>query len=204
MTPADFFNPLLGQSLLYPGQSEFYRGQCVQPVMMWIREQGIEPPVYPSAYMYYERGVIGYQKILVGSPIQDGDIVVYSKKFPPANGNGHIDVATGGTNKDYWAYDSNWNQPLKLTKVHHNGSDNQYIIGYLRRENVEPADYRMNQGDVINGFKIWNAVPSQTDLDAWTGQTFKKFQYEKITDGVAKMPPKGVKPYVIPNLFIEA
>lgn len=66
---------------------------------------------------------------------------------------------------------------------------------------MEPADYRMNSGDVINGFKIFGRVPSQADLAAWTGQTFKKFQYEKITEGVALMPPKGLK--LAPTLYVE-
>lgn len=63
---------------------------------------------------------------------------------------------------------------------------------------------RTNQGDVINGFAIFGAKPSPDDLGVWTKQPFKKFQYEKIADGVAKMPPKGLKPYDGPQLLIKS
>lgn len=85
----------------------------------------------------------------------------------------------------------------------HMNTTNANVGEIIKEENVEPTDYRMNQGDVINGFAIFNRVPSQADLDAWVGQTFKKFQYEKITDGVAKMPPTGVKPYSGDELFVK-
>lgn len=73
----------------------------------------------------------------------------------------------------------------------------------LKGGDVEPADYRMNEGDVINGFAIFKRTPSQLDIDVWVGQPFKKFQYEKLADGVAKMPPQGVKPYQGKELFVK-
>lgn len=59
---------------------------------------------------------------------------------------------------------------------------------------AEPSDYRVNPGDVINGFSVFGRTPSQADKDAWVGQTHKKFWYEKIADGVAKMPASQKKP----------
>lgn len=139
MTPAQFFDPQLGESLAYPGQ-EKYRGQCVQSVMLWLAATGTTPPVYLYAHEYYDNGVPGYTKIPAGGAIEDGDLVVYSGALPPSNGDGHIDVATGsGTATNYTGYDQNWNEPLKLTKVVHNGSDDKYILGYLRKNTPAPA-----------------------------------------------------------------
>lgn len=135
MNPITFFEPLLGQSLLYPGQNEIYRGQCVQSVMMWIKANGITPPIYPSAADYYTNGVSGYTKIPAGQPIKLGDIVVWRKDFPPSGGNGHIDVASAdGSLSSFSAYDSNWYPPLKLAHILHTGNNNNYIAGYLRKE----------------------------------------------------------------------
>ena len=73
----------------------------------------------------------------------------------------------------------------------------------LKGEPMEPTDYKMNEGDVINGFAIFKRKPSKEDLALWTGQTFKKFQYEKITEGVEKMPPQNLKPYDGKELFVK-
>lgn len=139
MTPDTYFAPLKNQSLLYPGQSQVYRGQCVQSVMLWLKATGTEPPVYPSAYQYFQRGIPGYTKIPAGQPIKAEDIVVWRPDFPPAItggvGNGHIDVAAqDGTAQDFWAWESNWSPPLRLNRIRHNGPDNSYIFGYLRKE----------------------------------------------------------------------
>lgn len=182
MKPAQYFEPKLGQSLLYPGQAQKYLGQCVQSVMLWLAATGTTPPAYPSAFMYYLAGIPGYTKIPAGPAIQDADIIVWGSDFPPSNGNGHIDVATGdGTLKDFWAYDSNWQPPLKLSKIHHNGSDNRFIIGYLRKTkegDTMPEDYLLNSGDNANvkaefGFKTEDAP----DL---TGQPWKSVYYNWI------------------------
>lgn len=174
MTPDKFFTPLLGRSLLYPGAAEEYRGQCVQPVLMWMREQGIIPPAYPSAFDYYVLGVPGYDKIPAGAPIKTGDIIVWGSKFPPSKGNGHIDTASAnGTLKDFWAYDSNW-QPLVLSKVHHNDPENNYIIGYLRRH-VMPNISRHDVGRAAIG--LWGPVKGKL-----TEAQFAK--YTQVEQGV--------------------
>lgn len=135
MDVAGFFEPLLGRSLLLSGQSEDFRGQCVQSVGLWVQHLGKVFPVHPSAYQFYVNGIDGFTKIPAGQPIKKGDIVVWAANFPPSKGNGHIDVAAqDGTISDFWAYDSNWDPPLRLSKIHHTGSYNNYIMGYLRLE----------------------------------------------------------------------
>lgn len=154
MTPAEYFDPLLGQSVAYPGQ-EAYQGQCVQSVLLWLRDTGTEPPIYASAYMYYTQGIPGYTKVPIGAPIQDGDIVVWGAAFPPTKGNGHIDVATEtGTNLDFWAYDQNWT-PNVITKTHHAGSQNQYIMGYLRKDDSAMEDEIKQLTDQLNQTNIY-------------------------------------------------
>lgn len=166
MTPDSFFTSLLGQSLLYPGIDEKFRGQCVQSVEMWIKALGVIPPKYPSAYMYYTNGVPGFTKVPRGEPIKNGDIIVWGANYPPAIingvGNGHIDVACAdGTINDFWAYDSNW-KPLVLAKIHHSGSDNNYIIGYLRKED------EMLDGKDIATYKLEadTAIPYKNAVEA--------------------------------------
>lgn len=172
MSPDAYFAPLNGQSLLYPGTDEEYRGQCVMPVEFWIKENGVEPPRYPSASQYYSRGVPGYTQIPAGAPILEGDIVVFASNFPPANGNGHIDVASSnGSLHDYWAWDSNWSPPLKLSKIHHNGSDNNYIVGYLRLTKEEEMPIA-DKGFVINRYKqILGRDCSEQEIAIYVGKT---------------------------------
>lgn len=174
MTPDYFFTPLKGQSLLYPGSDEEYRGQCTQSARLWIKQEGVNPPAYGSAYLFYDNGVPGFTKIPRGQPIKTGDLVVYSKAF---GGNGHIDVASSdGTITDYWGWDSNWNPLLKLNKVHHNGSDNQYIVGYLRKEGEEmriPTDI-----EIIDAKKFITGDPNYQP----TGPEFD--YYKQLEDGV--------------------
>lgn len=209
MNPTNYFQPLLGESLLYPGQAERYRGQCPMPVMLWVKANGVEPPAYASAYQYYELGVPGYTKIPVGAPILEGDIVVYGPDFPVTKGDGHIDVASQqGVPSDYWAYDSNWS-PLVLTKTHHNGSDNQYIIGYLRKEVMEPTDYRMNAGDIENCYmNEQGRKPTQEELDIYTGQPWKQviqafWASPERKAWIEGNQTAGYVPFTLPPLFTK-
>lgn len=169
MTPNQFFTPLNNQSLLYPGQNPIYTGQCVQSVMMWLKATGTEPPVYPSAYLYYDRGITGYTKIPAGQTILEGDIVVWRKDFPPSLGNGHIDVASAnGALNGFSAWDSNW-KPLILSHILHNGNYNNYIAGYLRR-NMATNSLTKEEIQVIYTLTFeTNDVP-QDIIDAYTGQ----------------------------------
>lgn len=156
MTPDAFFSPLNGQSLLLPGQSEDFRGQCVQSVGLWVQTLGLKFPAYPFAYLYYQNGIPGYNKIARGAAIKEGDIVIWGPDFPSSPEAGHIDVASSdGTIDSFWAWDSNWSPPLKLNKIHHTGTSNTYIIGYLRK-----------QGDTMDVEDLKNhimAVEAQVD-----------------------------------------
>lgn len=161
MTPTSFFAPKMGQSLLMPGVSEVYRGQCVMSVGLWVQALGLKFPTYPSAYLYYQNGIPGYTKIPAGQPIQEADIIVWREDFPPAIfkgvGNGHIDVADApGTLHSFTAYDSNWSPPLKLNRILHTGNDNNYIAGYLRRSEVFTQD---NYNAISRAFKDLGQTP---------------------------------------------
>ncbi len=212
MTPDSYFTPLNGQSLLYPGQAEKYRGQCVQPVQMWLKATGTEPPVYQYAYQYYDKGIPGYTKIPAGGPIKTGDIVVWGKNYAASKGAGHIDVATqDGTLQDFYAWDSNWITPLKLGRWHHNSSSNQYIVGYLRKEGDMPAT-RQDIINAYNGVMAYN--PSEAEIQSYLashkdrGQVWQEiydyavhekkdyFAYKAAHDA-------GVVPYSGPQLFIK-
>src|ERR1700733_4310528 len=88
----DFINKYNGQQTLYPGQGEDLRGQCVQLVMLYMKEvQGVEPPVYPNAQDYWNN-IPGYSSV---SPAQAGDIAVYSGH--DAYPEGHIAVCVDET-----------------------------------------------------------------------------------------------------------
>lgn len=180
MTPDQFFTPLLGQSLLYPGQSEIYRGQCVQSVLLWLKATGTNPPIYPSAADYFTNGIKGYTKIQPGQPILNGDIVVWGKSFPPSGGNGHIDVASSvGNLNSFSAYDSNW-APLKLAHILHTGNNNNYIAGYLRKEET------MSPQDVTNLFSALTggeAAPADL-ISRVTAKSGKDALYAFISDPV--------------------
>lgn len=150
MTPNSFFGPKIGQSLLLPGQSEIYRGQCVQSVGLWVQALGLTFPTYSSAYLYFVNGIPGYTKIPAGTPIKEADIIVWRKDFPPAiftnpdgskSYNGHIDVASAdGSLGSFSAYDQNW-KPLVVAHIQHNDNNNNYIAGYLRRiDMLTPAE----------------------------------------------------------------
>lgn len=141
MSPNDYFSPLEGQSLLIPGQDERFRGQCPQPVGLYVQALGLVFPAYGNAYLYWDNGIPGYEKIAAGNPIKEGDIIVWRKDFPPSNGSGHMDVAAqDGTLANFVAWDSNWYPPLKLAKLSHLGNNNNYIAGYLRRIGDDMVD----------------------------------------------------------------
>ncbi len=176
MTANQFFSPLLGQSLLYPGQNEIYRGQCVQPVMMWIKANGVEPPVYPNAYQYYTRGVPGYDK--VSGEIQEGDIIVFSSNLPGSDGSGHICVASGdAVPQDFMSYDSNWGPGKKLRQIRHMGSEDSDILGYLRREGYDMATF--NEGDRQN-FNVSFFGEDQGKFRSEIGMEFKVAMYSIV------------------------
>jgi len=168
ITPDQYFTPLKGQSLLYPGQAEKYRGQCVQSVKLWYTEvTGLPAPSHELAYQYYDAGIPGYTKIPAGGPIKTGDIIVWSKYFPASPGAGHIDVAaTDGTVNDFYAWDSNWSPPLKLSKIHHNGHDNNYIVGYLRKN--EGEEVKATRQDIINAYNGLMAYnPTEAEIEGY-------------------------------------
>lgn len=214
MNPNDFFIPLEGQSLLYPGQNEIYRGQCVQSVMLWLKATGTEPPIYSSAYLYYVNGIPGYEQVPVGQPIKAGDIVVWRKDFPPSGGNGHIDVATGdGTINSFTAWDSNWYPPLQLKPITHNQQIyNQYIAGYLRKGGSMAAD-SLNEGEITAIYQLAfdnGDVPADLinaykgkPLDGLLQQLQSDPSYAKHYEEVNNPKSDNYKPYDGSELFVK-
>lgn len=212
MTPDQYFTPLKGQSLLYPGQANKLRGQCVQSVMLWLQALGVNPPVYEFAYEYYQNGIPGYTKIPVGPNIQTGDIIVWGSNFPASPGAGHIDVAAAsGTLQSFYAWDSNWSPPLELNRILHNGNDNNYIVGYLRRQDM-PDPNQMNQ--LV--FFCWGpGAATPADMEKINSQASVQFALSLILgdDRTARWytqvnnlidQPSSVVPYSGPQLFEKA
>lgn len=179
MSPNAFFGPLDGQSLLIPGQSEIYRGQCVQSVGLYVANLDIAFPAYPQAYMYYQRGIPGYVQVSAGNPIKQGDIIVWRADFPASPGAGHIDVAAqDGTLANFVAWDSNWYPPLKLAKLSHLGNNNNYIAGYLRREEEVMTEDGVRYGYLAITRKLTtdkDAGYTEADVKYWTGRDSTEF-----------------------------
>lgn len=145
----------------------------MQSVGLYVQQLGINFPAYEEAYLYYENGIPGYTKVGAGNPIKQGDLVVWSRYFPASPGAGHIDVAAqDGTLASFVAWDSNWYPPLKLAKLSHLGNNNNYIVGYLRRANMEPI---FNEGDRRNiNFWLYGE-----DRLLWPGVVAEKIGYKQ-------------------------
>lgn len=142
MTLVDFINQNTGKKLLYPGQNPIYTGECVQLVMLYMKQvQGVEPPVYPNAKDYW-RSIPGYTQ--ESSP-QPGDIAVYDGHgaFPE----GHIAVYVDGE-----VFEQNADpdgSPAHLFK-----RANTYLLGYLRSN---MSDKVISQ-ETFDDFQKWKAL----------------------------------------------
>lgn len=210
----DYFHTVnLGKAVTYDNNPENY-GQCAQLMERKMFDvDGVTPPIYPGAADYYERGVPGYTKIAKTTELpKKGDLVYFQRSVDSVGNNGHVDICmVDGAASGYTGFDSNWDATtyfqiingVKYPAAHDVVHNYDLVTGYLRKEVPMPPDYLMNSGDVDNGFAIFKKTPTQADKDAWIGQPFKKFMYDKIVPEVAAMPSANVKPYSGPPLFLE-
>lgn len=178
MTEAEYFN--LRGYLLYPGQSEVYRGQCVQSVMIKIKSvDGIEPPVYPNAKDYWYKGIPGYQK--VSSP-QTGDIAVYDGHG--AYQEGHIAVVSPRPPEVF-----EQNADPDGSPMHFYTRKSPYLLGYLRKEEATTMG-KPDRAQVINyfkGFAVAGAggqvgVPTEDQIKYYTERTYDVVLNDVLND----------------------
>lgn len=166
--------------LLYPGQSEVYRGQCVQSVMIKIKNvDGIEPPVYPNAKDYWFNGIPGYS--VVTDDLQPGDIAVYNGHggFPE----GHIAVVSPRPPEVF-----EQNADPDGSPMHFFTRANTYLLGHLR---LKGADMPSSQ-DIADGLTIQLAYnlglgrqPTTEEIQGWENQ---KVTVEQILRSVWTAP----------------
>jgi hypothetical protein len=143
----------------------------VQSVGLYVQALGLNFPTYGSAYLYYQNGIEGYERVPEGQPIKEGDIIVWRADFPPSRGSGHIDVASAdGSFGDFTAWDQNWYPPLKLNHIRHNDNNNNYIFGYLRRNDMSTVG-EIEFHDLYEAFFGPMAInqPTDGDRNRWIG-----------------------------------
>lgn len=177
MTLNDYFQ--LTGFLLYPGQSEEYRGQCVQSVMIKIKDvDGIEPPVYPDAKDYWFNGIPGYS--IVANP-QPGDIAVYNGHdfFPE----GHIAVVSDSNGQVF-----EQNADPDGSPMHFYNRATTYLLGYLR----------YNGGNMAFDY---NSIPS--DADKTTYYQAKLGRIPTLAELADKQPWGYVNGTVANELYIN-
>lgn len=149
-----------------------YRGECVSYARKYM-EEVLDISTYPDgdAKDYWNNSISTKNFDKVGAP-QNGDVVVYGAN--PKNKYGHIGIWYNGQ-----LLSQNYNIPLHVTIASLNLPNR---LGYLRKKgNQVPEDYKLNKGDVVNYFRdILGHEATQADINAWTGQTHKKFLYEKV------------------------
>lgn len=145
-------------------------GECGTLVRAYMIEvQNYTPPSYPSAKDYWFNDVPGYSH--QSSPLP-GDIPVYN-----AHGvytDGHMAIQ----------YDSRvfeQNADPDGSPAHLFNRANTYLLGYLRKDGgtvMEPADYRANEGDVVNVYQgMLGRKPSAEEIKIYVGQDFKTILY---------------------------
>lgn len=223
MTPAQFFDPKIGQSLLLPGQSAQFAGQCVQSVGLWVQALGLSFPAHTYAYQYYAAGIPGYTQVPKGSQVYQGDIVIFNSTLPGSGGAGHICVAKqDGSPQDFISYDSNWSVPLKLEQVEHMGGEDSYILGYLRKEqqmayrDMTPQEVAEDYSNYTNGHVVVKAgdpatvgrkenIPASDGGEFWRGLNNQQLQIIQQLDAtVADLKSQVGADYVTaPQLFIK-
>lgn len=111
-----------GKKHLIPGQSEVYRGQCVQLIGIYLETFGIELPVHPNAKDYWTYGIPGFDRVSAPEP---GDIAVYDGHgaFPE----GHIAICANNG----WVFEENADPDD--SPAHLASRSNTYLLGYLRK-----------------------------------------------------------------------
>lgn len=126
MTLDQFIANETGKKHLIPGQSEVYRGQCVQLIGVYLPDVfGEVLPIHPNAKDYWTFGIPGFDKVPAGSQ-QKGDITVYNGHgaFPE----GHIAISLGGNA----VFEENADPDGSPAHVFNNRSAT-YLLGALRK-----------------------------------------------------------------------
>lgn len=160
MTAQEFLNKYAGQSLSYDGL-EVNRGQCVQAVCFYCRDNGLPVMWADAAYWFlnFSQGQ-AYDKIANdhNNPNQvpsGGDIIIWGTNLPNSGGAGHIAVVLSAQpgSATFTSVDSNWGGKT-VHAVTHNWS---YVIGWLHPKTTPPQGGNMpsltNSGDVTNLYR---------------------------------------------------
>lgn len=129
-----------GKKHLIPGQSEIYRGQCVQLIGVYLKAiYGQDLPAHPNAKDYWASGIPGWSRI--SSAPQNGDIAVYNGHgaFPE----GHIGIYYNGQIFEE-------NADPDGSPAHLFNRANTYLLGYLHKQGEDMATIQQLQQDLAN------------------------------------------------------
>lgn len=141
-----------GQSLLYPPNSEAYRGQCYQLINFYIAKVWGSPIIWRSyAYQLLE-GASQYPnyQVTINNPNDPnqvppvGAVMVFNSSLPGSGGMGHTDIFLQATGVNSWiGFDSNWGGKT-AHKVTHNYS---YVAGWITLKGGMGAGPVANTGE---------------------------------------------------------
>lgn len=148
-----------GKKHLIPGQSEEYRGQCVQLIGVYLLEvYGQTLPIHPNAKDYWTYGIPGWDKTT--TPLR-GDIAIYD---------GHLGFPEGHIAIYYDSQVFEENADPDGSPAHLFARANTNLLGYLHKGEPMPEDYKMNRGDAENMFEaILGRPATPADLDYYGG-----------------------------------
>lgn len=206
MTLSDFVAQNTGKKLLYPGQNPNLAGQCVQLVMLYMKQvQGVEPPVYPDAKDYWNN-IPGY--LPVNNP-QDGDIAVYR---------GHDSFLQGHIAVVFHGLEFEQNADPDGSPAHLFNRSTIYLLGYLRKEDmfnltkeqIEAISLMANNTTPGAGFNYaqYTGVPAtQALLDQLINEFVpysEKYHQEYSSLQQQVSHPPSLTPYAGPQLFTKS
>lgn len=179
------------------------KGQCVQIVALYVRDELKLPVYYADAVYWYERfdqsplkpnfTKIEYNGTNFPEP---GDLVVWSAALPNSNKAGHIDICLDSiTPKQFAGFDTNWNGKYCHRVVH----TYDYVLGWLHPNNKSQEDIGMNEKEVKSQFWVvlHRDPKTEDEWKGWVGRSVQEFddamaagpEWLLIHDIVAKRYP---------------
>lgn len=170
MTIDEFVELEKGKKHLIPGQSEIYRGQCVQLIGIYTKAVfNQDLPPHPIAKDYWTNGIPEWEK--VSSP-QKGDIVVYD---------GHTGYSDGHIAIYYDGRVFEENADPDGSAAHLAIRTNTYLLGYLRKKGNNNI---MNRNQILRLYGAYqDRVPSENEITSWVGRDMNLLE-----DALAKDP----------------
>lgn len=136
----------------------------------WIDVDHTVPPSYPNSKDYWFNPVPGYDKVSNPKP---GNIAIYDGHGVYTEGHSAIYVGNGQVFEQ--------NADPDGSPAHVYTRANTYLLGYLSKQGenmAEPADYRANEGDVVNIYQgMLGRKPSADEIKIYVSQPFKTIIY---------------------------